>query len=115
MLHHQLFGNQYPVHACPVPWRTYQHIASPILTCDLVNIKTFPVCQPLMLIPERFDLSLRQQGSSERVDGLRTVFISEDLRIQPVMNQSAKLVLNWAKKQSESLFSIVIFQWADVV
>jgi hypothetical protein len=53
-----------------------------------------------MFIPERFDLPLRQQGSSEQVDGFLTVFISEDVKIQAVMNQSAMMVPNWMKKQS---------------
>jgi len=60
-----------------------------------------------MFIPERFDLPLRQQGSSEQVDGFLTVFISEDAKIQAVINQSAMMVPNWMKKQSQSLVSIV--------
>jgi hypothetical protein len=64
-----------------------------------------------MFIPERFDLPLRQQGSSEQVDGLLTVFISEEVRIQAVMNQSAMMLPNWMKRQSQRLVSIVFSQW----
>jgi hypothetical protein len=60
------------------PGRTYQHIAYPILPCNLVNTKTLPTREQLRFIPERSDLALRQQGSSARVDRLLTVFISED-------------------------------------
>jgi hypothetical protein len=65
----------------------------------------------LIFIPERFDLPLRQQGSSEQVDGLLTVFISEEVKIQAEMNQSAMMLPNWMKKQSQRLVSIVFSQW----
>jgi hypothetical protein len=45
------------------------------------------------------------------VDGFLTVFISEDAKIQAVINQSAMIVPNWMKKQSQSLVSIVFSQW----